>query len=416
MFYGKNGLCKLYSGKKMTIQLRTFIIAGVLLICSIITLKSINYFINKESPKISLTGIQEGKSYCADIQCSINTNKTGIICLWLDDQQLIRTKEKIVHNRDYPFTIPTHTLTNGKHAFKAEVTDNTYHANKGLFTCSFNVDNLPLTAALVQAESDYKVLQGRTLHLQFQVNKEISNAWVSALSTKYPCFAEAKNSSIYECFIPIPCEQTPQEYIFSIEINDLVGNTLILDNKFQVVLFPFKKETLHVSPEKIKEEKEKGNDQQLLEAAITEIVSKSPTQKLWCGPFCMPIDNARITCDFGTVRTTQEKGRYIHQALDLINTPKSVVWAPQNGIVAHLGRYATSGNTVILDHGFGVLTLFFHLDSIADIKAGQKIAKGNPVGLLGKTGYATGYHLHWEMRVGKDNIPVDPLQWTKQNF
>ena len=77
-------------------------------------------------------------------------------------------------------------------------------------------------------------------------------------------------------------------------------------------------------------------------------------------------------------------------------------------------RYIHSGNTVVLDHGFGVLTMYFHLDSFADIKIGDVVRKGKPLGLLGMTGYATGYHLHWELRV--NNVPVDPMQWTTYNF
>jgi murein DD-endopeptidase MepM/ murein hydrolase activator NlpD len=115
-----------------------------------------------------------------------------------------------------------------------------------------------------------------------------------------------------------------------------------------------------------------------------------------------------------SVRTTQEKGRYVHKAVDVINMPKSVVWSTQDGVVVVKQRFVNSGNTVIVDHGWGVFSLFFHLDNFADINVGKKIAKGNPIGTLGKTGYATGYHLHWEMRV--NNIPVDPLQWTKSNF
>ena len=147
---------------------------------------------------------------------------------------------------------------------------------------------------------------------------------------------------------------------------------------------------------------------------MDELLKKSPHEKLWRGPFCAPIDVARVTCDFGTIRTTQEKGRYMHKGLDLANAPKSVVWAPHDGIVVHKERYAFTGNTVIIDHGWGILSLFFHLDNFADIQVGQKVAKGNPIGTLGKTGYATGYHLHWEMRV--NNVQVDPMQWTKTNF
>ena len=187
-----------------------------------------------------------------------------------------------------------------------------------------------------------------------------------------------------------------------------------LDNKFQVVVFPFKKEALTVTAEKVQEEKTLGKDGKDLEKDIAQLSAQSPHEKLWHGSFCAPIEIQRVTCDYGTIRTTQHKGRYAHKAVDVINTPKSVVWAPQDGIIVLKDRYAPSGNTVIIDHGLGILSLFYHLDSFADIEVGQKIAQGNPIGTIGKTGFATGYHLHWEMRI--NNIPVDPLQWIKPSL
>ena len=77
-------------------------------------------------------------------------------------------------------------------------------------------------------------------------------------------------------------------------------------------------------------------------------------------------------------------------------------------------RFDSSGNTVIIDHGLGVVSLFCHLDDFSNIEVGQNIMQGSPLGTIGKTGYVTGYHLHWEMRV--NNIPVDPMQWTKTIF
>lgn len=398
----------------MLMRLRLLVIFGVISIFGLIGLKGYNYFFDTQMPHVTLSGIKENSYCCGDVVCSIASDKSGQISLWLDDQPLTRAYEGIKRNHEYPFTIPTQTLSNGKHILKAELTDSSYHKNRVSTLCTFYVDNLPLQAAFVQSESDYKVLQGRTLHIQFQINKEIESAHVYALANKYQCFPETKNSMIYECYIPITVEENPNEYLFSVEIADHVGNNVTLDNKFQVVMFPFKKQTLQVSAEKLQEEREKGTDQQILEQALAAITNDSPKEKLWNGAFCMPIDNGRVTCEYGTIRITQEKGRYIHKALDLINMPKSVVWATQHGVVVHKGRYVSSGNTIVIDHGWGVLSLFFHLDNIADLNIGTKIAKGNPVGTIGKTGYATGYHLHWEMRV--NNVPVDPMQWTKQNF
>jgi murein DD-endopeptidase MepM/ murein hydrolase activator NlpD len=277
-----------------------------------------------------------------------------------------------------------------------------------------NVDNSPLQAAFVKNEGDQKVFQGRTLQIQFQVNKPIDSAKVSILSKEYDAFPEDKKSPVYECFVPIKCEEMPNEYPFTVEIKDKVGNVLNLDNKFQVIAFPFQCQTLQVSQEKMEEERKLGEDSDEFKKVIKKLSKESPKKKLWKGAFITPIEITSVTTPFGIIRTTPDKGQYRHKALDVINLPRCIVWAPQNGIVVLKDRYVHSGNTVVIDHGQGVLTLLFHLDSYAHINVGDKIKKGDPVGRMGKTGYAKGYHLHWEMRIG--NTAIDPMQWVKGNF
>ena len=235
-----------------------------------------------------------------------------------------------------------------------------------------------------------------------------------ALSHSYKCFPESKGSHIYECYIPIACEEQQNEYLLSVDVTDKVDNVVHLDHKFQVVMYPFKKQALRVDQEKVKREQEEGPSEKEFESLIERVTFDSPQEKLWRGSFCAPTDIQRVSCEFGTIRTTQHKGRYAHKALDVLNAPKSVVWAPQDGIVVVKDRFAASGNTVVVDHGRGILSMVFHLDDFSDIEVGDKVAQGNPLGTLGKTGYATGYHLHWEMRV--DNVPIDPMEWTKTTF
>jgi hypothetical protein len=379
-----------------------------------ITYSAYSYFFDTSLPEVAMTGIVNEEFYSGDVACTLTGTKSGYICIWLDDKPLV-SQYKMAQEQEQAFVIPTKTLSNGKHVLRIEFTDRTYRKNKKNLENTFNVDNVPLQAAFVKAETDYKVFQGRTLHIQFQVNKPIKDAHVKALSAVYPCFSESKDSLIYECFIPIGCEENPSEYLFSVIINDLVGNSLTLDNKFQIVMYPFKKQIIEISPEKIEQERKEAKDsEEKFAQELERLAKESPRQKLWKGAFCTPIDVAKITCDFGTVRTTQHKGRYAHKALDLINKPKSIVWATQDGVVVMKDRYEASGNTIIIDHGWGILSMFYHLENFANINVGDKIAKGNPVGTIGKTGYATGYHLHWEMRV--NNIPVDPMQWTQQTF
>ncbi len=369
------------------------------------------YFLDTTIPSIIITGIYENGYYSGDARCCIQSDKNGEVSLWLDGQSIAHNVKMKAHQEGQPFVMQTKTLSNGKHVVKVEFSDSSFHCNKIEVNREFYTDNAPLQAVLVKSGTAYKVFQGRTLHIQFQTNKEIKSAFINLLSRTFECFPETKNSKIYECFIPIECEEQPNEYLFTIDIEDKVGNILRVDNKFQIVVYPFKKEVIAVTSDKVKEEKQLGKDSKVLEDAIAQLSQESPDEKLWRGSFCAPIEIQRVSCEYGTIRTTQHKGRYAHKAVDVINAPRSVVWAPQDGIVVLKDRFAASGNTIIIDHGLGILSLFYHLDNFADIEVGQKIAQGNPIGTIGKTGFATGYHLHWEMRI--HNIPVDPLQWIK---
>jgi murein DD-endopeptidase MepM/ murein hydrolase activator NlpD len=89
------------------------------------------------------------------------------------------------------------------------------------------------------------------------------------------------------------------------------------------------------------------------------------------------------------------------------------ILAPNAGTVALAEPLQVRGNVVILDHGLGVFSAFWHLSRI-DVEAGQIVSQGEVVGLVGNTGLSTGPHLHWEMRVL--GVPVDPVQWTKRTF
>ncbi len=375
-----------------------------------------NYFFDMSPPTLEIVGIDEGGYYAGDVTCVVHGHddyKVHDISVALDNKVLVSHHKIQKSDFEYAFPVATKTIPNGKHVLKIELQDASYRANKTIVEVPFLVDNTPLQAAFVKSESE-KVFQGRTLHVQFQVNKEIAYAKVQALAQTFQCVPEAPNSLIYECFIPIKTDELPNEYLVSAEITDKVGNVLNLDSKFHVVMFPFKKQNLHVSKDKVAQESAMGQSQRLLNDALEEISRNSVPRKLWQGAFYVPCDMKGMSTDFGTVRVTQERGKYAHNAVDLLATPKSVIWAAQDGIVVHKERYAFSGNTIVVDHGIGVLTLYYHLDNFADVEVGQMVKKGQPIGTLGMTGYASGYHLHWELRV--NNIQVEPMQWTRHDF
>jgi len=400
----------------MISQMRNFIFFALFVVGGFFGWRFYCYFFSYSQPSLEVIGIAPGGYYAGDAQCLVkvaDNYKVGDISIWLDGKALVPKLRINKKEFEGPFTIPTKTLSDGKHSLTVEVQNKAYHQSKNSQEISFTVDNNPLQAALVRS-SGTKEFQGRTLHVQFQVSKDIKYAQAHALSKTFPCFPESKNSQIYECFIPLDCQEVANEYPLTIDVVDNVGNSVVIKSKFQVVLFPFKKQSLHVDQEKMRQESILGSSDKELEGLMEELTKKSPQEKLWHGVFYVPTEIKKITTDFGVMRITQDRGLYIHKALDIYNTPRSVIWAPQDGIVVIKNRYVHSGNAVVIDHGCGVFSLLYHLDEFAGISIGDKIRKGEPVGKLGKSGYATGYHLHWEMRV--NNTAVDPLQWTRVDF
>jgi len=375
------------------------------------------YFFDTVPPQVTITGVEHEGYYAGDVQCAIamsDNYKVKDVSVFLDGTILVSHFKINRRHDEHVFTILTKTLTNGAHELKIEVRDASYRRNTTTEVLTFSVDNRPLQAAFVRSDADLKVFQGRTLHIQFQVSKPIQEAAVKLFNKTFTCVPEADDSLIYECFVPVACEETPNEYLLSFEITDHVGNTVTLDTKFQVVLYPFKKQNLTIDSQKLKEEAEVGLPAQELNDKLAELSKNSPAKKLWRGLFYVPMDIKRISTEYGTIRTTPHKGRYAHNAVDLVGSPKAIVWAPQDGVIVLKDRFASSGNTVVIDHGCGVISLFYHLDSFANIEVGDKIRKGNPIGKQGKTGHATGEHLHWGMHIY--NIPVDPMQWVKHDF
>lgn len=377
------------------------------------------YFFDKTPVHGTLSGLELNQCYTGEIPCIVNGEhpyKVKTISLFLDGKPLLYNYSIGRSSFEYPFSIPTQPLANGKHTLRVKMIASSFHKNEKEWEVPFVVDNIPLQASFVKPNTDNRVFQGKTLHIQFQTNKPLEKATAKIFSKEFNCFPESSNSLIYETFIPIEMEEKPNEYMLMIDCIDQAKNTLTLETKLQVIPFPFKKQKLHIDPKKIEEEKKMVADEELnVEKIIGNVLIDSPQKKLWSGTFCMPTEVQRISTEFGELRVTQEKGMYAHKGVDIVNFPKSVIWAPQDGIVVIKDRYTFSGNTVVIDHGWGIMSLFFHLDSLSPaIAVGKSIKKGNPIGTLGKTGYANGYHLHWEIRV--NNISVDPLEWTKPGF
>lgn len=401
----------------MGIQVRHGIYVAILALITYTAWSTYNYIFDTEAPVINLAGIEMGYSYKGDVQAVLSGHdayKVRNVSIAIDDVPLVSQKSIGRSSFEYPFTVETTKLAQGAHSIKIEAVDGSYSKNVSHLESTFYVDNTPLNVSLIRPVGDVRVFQGKTIHLQFQLNKQVAQATATLFAQQYPCYPVTKASLIWECFIPVPCEQDPGEFVLKLSVEDAVGACHQEEIPLQVIAFPFKTSSLVVDAHKMEKEIEMSRSQQELDDRFTALIKDSPQEKLWHGTFYAPIEIKRKTTDYGVVRTTQLRGRYQHKAVDVINLPRSVVWAPQDGIIVMKDRFAYSGNTIIIDHGYGLFTLLYHLEDFAKVNVGDKVRRGAPVGTLGMTGYASGYHLHWEMRIG--NVHVDPEQWIDPAF
>lgn len=138
------------------------------------------------------------------------------------------------------------------------------------------------------------------------------------------------------------------------------------------------------------------------------IISYKTKDVFFNSSFALPLyDNRKISSYFGEIRSTG--GQEIrHLGIDFAAPKGTPVAAINDGVVAKIGNDYLYGNYVIINHGAGIYSLYLHLNQI-NISDGKKIKKGEIVGEVGSTGYATAPHLHLSVTV--DGISVDPLQF-----
>jgi murein DD-endopeptidase MepM/ murein hydrolase activator NlpD len=129
--------------------------------------------------------------------------------------------------------------------------------------------------------------------------------------------------------------------------------------------------------------------------------------------FIRPVKGA-VTSPFGLNRVLNGKPKSFHSGVDLAAPLGYPVHCPADGIVrlVDLGMFLM-GKTLMVDHGLGVSSIFIHLDAIM-VKTGDLIRQGALIARVGKTGRATGPHLHWGVSTGR--IPLDPLRLIDRYF
>jgi len=172
---------------------------------------------------------------------------------------------------------------------------------------------------------------------------------------------------------------------------------------------PFEIQYLNVPPDRVN-----LMDPQLIaeeRALVSTIYQQATPRRLWNSAFAWPLGDVAgiLTTQFGTRRSYQGEppGAY-HAALDIAAEEGTPVYATADGVVAFSADVHVRGKLVIIDHGAGLYSAYFHM---ADrlVAEGQQVSQGEQIGTVGNTGLSTGPHLHWELRIL--DVPVNPYPW-----
>jgi murein DD-endopeptidase MepM/ murein hydrolase activator NlpD len=274
--------------------------------------------------------------------------------------------------------------------------------------------------------------QGGSGIVIYSLSEPCENSGVFAGGNYFPGYGGYFNDkSIYISFFALGYDKGPGTEVF-IEAVDNAGNSTRRGFNVYTKAQKFKKDSINISdaflsskmPEfniEVSQDSKTPLADKFLKVnrelrvdnykRITELVKNTEKTLLWEGVF-ISFPNAKKMAGFADHRDYNYQGRYIdtqvHLGVDLASVANAPVPAANRGKVVFTGDLGIYGKTVLVDHGFGLFSVYSHLNSF-DVKEGDMIEKGGVVGRSGSTGLAAGDHLHFSMLV--NNIFVSPLEW-----
>ena len=407
----------------------------------------------KEKPVIEFHGTVKYLNASQKFEFTISDIKSGLqkikIALNKDGKQIIlykkefsasgltRTgdvnKKKIILNNIRPEKFGT---GDGKALLHISVTDyswrNWLHGNTIQLEKEIIIDTKPPRINLLS--KTHNITQGGTGLAVYQLSELCSKSGVYVDDDFYPGYSGYfKDPNILLSFFALDYKKGSKSKIF-VYAADQAGNSLNAGIYYHIKNKKFKKDIINISDNflnyKVPELEPKilflpGSNNSMLDKfllinkelrkanfkKITEVVNKTDNVLLWEGKF-LRLPRSASKAGFADARIYKYHGKTIdhqtHLGVDLASVAHAPVPAANGGKVIFTDSLGIYGKTVLIDHGFGLFSMYSHLSSI-DVNNGQIISKGKKIGRTGKTGLAGGDHLHFGMLVNKTF--VNPIEW-----
>ena len=351
--------------------------------------------------------------------------------------------ESILVNKNYPEGVKGDKITvkldpkklgviGGPAELKVSAEDRSrlkiFSGNKTSITKKVNLDLVPPKLEVIS--TDQYINHGGSGLVVYRVSPDTVQSGVSVGDYFFPGYkAGFKDEDVHLAFFAYPYDVDPGESII-LMAQDQAGNEKTSSISYHFKNINYKKSNINISEDfienimvplmqedssgltekeiflKVNNEMRKKNN-----ATINEVGTKSKGEILWDGAFHQ-LSNSKVEANFADERTymlnDEPIDKQYHLGYDLAVTKRYPIEAANNGIVVYAGELGIYGNTVMIDHGMGILTLYGHMSTI-DVKVGDTVAKNDIIGRTGQTGLAAGDHLHYGIYV--NGVAVRPIEW-----
>jgi len=213
-----------------------------------------------------------------------------------------------------------------------------------------------------------------------------------------PVWSEGKNPASLHALLGVDLEKAPGRYDWKISgegtdgrANSCSAQVTVRAGKFPTEHLKVEKQFVQPDPEQQKRVEE---DQKKMRAIYETVTPEA----LWRGKFRLPLKETETGGNFGRRRILNGEARSPHAGVDFPAPSGTPVFAAQSGKVVLAEELYYSGNTVVIDHGYGIYTLYAHLSEIG-VQMGDNVEVSSEIGKVGATGRVTGPHLHWGLTV-----------------
>ena len=213
----------------------------------------------------------------------------------------------------------------------------------------------------------------------------------------------------HNILIGIPMFTELNVYPMTLELQDEFGQSTSIGANVQVIAGGYGRQTIRISDSELLAPAVEAEERALLVHATDRFTD----ERYWINSLSLPAA-APINAVFGTLRSYNGSpfDRY-HGGVDFAGAPGTSILAAADGTVVMADRLHIRGNTTLIDHGWGLYTLYAHQDETL-VHLGEFVATGQVIGTVGSTGRSTGPHLHWE--VWLNSVNIDPMQWVQEVF